>query len=253
MLKTSLNRRSAHKPAKIFGCHDSRILGNVPDMYRRELRAVLILLSFSTRSITIQEVAEATAVDREEQSLTTGNQFGDPFDLLEVCSSLVSLTDVPGGTSSQLRSEDMYQYTPTPRDHKCIQFTHISVKKYMLPSRTKKSIPTPFSINDSLSHSQITQICLIHLLDFNGGKKVVRSHCSGVPLLGYSALHWATYLTQERETERDAIEALPMRVFDPKNENHLLHFLNLHKPDRFVKELSMGQTSHTAKDFKPTL
>jgi hypothetical protein len=189
MLKTSLNRRSAHKPAKIFGCHDSRILGNVPDMYRRELRAVLILLSFSTRSITIQEVAEATAVDREEQSLTTGNQFGDPFDLLEVCSSLVSLTDVPGGTSSQLRSEDMYQYTPTPRDHKCIQFTHISVKKYMLPSRTKKSIPTPFSINDSLSHSQITQICLIHLLDFNGGKKVVRSHCSGVPLLGYSALH----------------------------------------------------------------
>ncbi|KAH8744585.1 hypothetical protein BGZ57DRAFT_936511 [Hyaloscypha finlandica] len=96
----SLNPRWAHKPAKIFGCHDSRILGNVPDMYHRELRAVLMLLSFSTRSMTIQEVAEATAVDLEEQSLTTDNRFGDPFDLLEVCSSLVSLTDIPGGTSS---------------------------------------------------------------------------------------------------------------------------------------------------------
>jgi hypothetical protein len=84
-------------------------------MYHRELRTVLMLLSFSTRSMTIQEVAEATAVDLEEQPFTTDNQFGDPFDLLEVCSSLVSLTDVPGGTSSQLRYEDMYQYTPTPR------------------------------------------------------------------------------------------------------------------------------------------
>jgi hypothetical protein len=70
--------------------------------------------------MTIQEVAEATAVDLEEQPFTTDNQFGDPFDLLEVCSSLVSLTDVPGGTSSQLRYEDMYQYTLTLKDHKCI-------------------------------------------------------------------------------------------------------------------------------------
>ena len=203
--------------------------------------------------MTIQEVAEATAVDLEEQSFTTNNRFGDPFDLLEVCSSLVSLTDVSGDIYSQLRSEGVYRYGSTPKDRKIIQFAHFSVKEYLLASRTKKSIPFPFLINNSLSHSQITQICLIYMLDFNGSKKVVGSHYSGFPFLGYSALHWAMHLTQAKETERDAIEALLMRIFDPKNENHLLNFLNLHNPDGFTKKLSMGPTSRTVKDFKPAL
>ncbi|KAF2809376.1 uncharacterized protein BDZ99DRAFT_531589, partial [Mytilinidion resinicola] len=217
-----------NNPPKDLDTTYSRILSNVPEMYHCELRTILMLLSFSTRPMTIQEVAEATAVDLKKQSFTTKNRFGDPSDLLEFCSSLVSL------------------------DHKIIQFAHFSVKEYLLASRTKESIPTPFLFNDHLSHSQITQMCLIYLLDFNGGKKIVRNHDSEFPFLGYAALHWATHLTQVKETERDAIEALLMRVFDPENDNHLINLLNLCNPDG-AKQVTMQPNSRTTRDFKPAL
>src|SRR5437764_6959398 len=61
------------------------------------------------------------------------------------------------------------------------------------------------------------------------------------------------HLTRAKETERDTIEALLMRIFDPKNENHQLNFLNLRNPDHLVKELSQGSTCRTVKDFNPAL
>src|SRR3954453_22735017 len=101
----------------------SRILGNVPEMYYRELRTVLMLLSFSTRPMTIQEVAEATAVDLDEQSFTIENRFGDPLDLLEICSSLVSIT---AATSHLSYLDSVHRYSPVHREQKIIQFAHFS-------------------------------------------------------------------------------------------------------------------------------
>jgi hypothetical protein len=51
--------------------------------------------------MTIQEVAEATAVDLEAHIFSEDERFGDAYDMLALCSSLVSLVDV--GVDSVLK------------------------------------------------------------------------------------------------------------------------------------------------------
>ena len=232
----------------------SRILDSIPEMYYAELRTVLMLLSFAARPMTIQEIAEATAVNLEEQVFSTNNRLGDPFDLLEICGSLVSLADIPHGLNSPFYAEGVLGWTENiPEDYKVIQFAHFSVKEYFQASRTQESITASLVLSETLSHSQITQMCLIYLLDFSGDKIVDRkqSHHSIYPFLAYSAIHWTTHLKKAKMTEQDTIEALLIRLFNPRDETHLLNLLNLHHPRQ--GDMSTGPVSYSLKSFNPTL
>ena len=126
----------------------TRILQKVPSENQRELRSILMLLAFSARPMTIQEVAEATAVDLEAQSFSLDERFGDPYDMLALCSSLVSLTEV--GTDSILNKERGYQFN-WGKDLKIVQFAHFSVKEYILSEAACESIPDCLHINEALS------------------------------------------------------------------------------------------------------
>ena len=69
----------------------NRILKCVPAEYQREIRCALHLLVISCRPLTLYEVAEAVAVDYEDQKFDVENRLRDPHDILEMCSSLVSV------------------------------------------------------------------------------------------------------------------------------------------------------------------
>jgi hypothetical protein len=58
----------------------TRILQKVPPENEREFRTILMLLAFSARPMTIQEVAEATAVDLESHLFSPDERFGDAYD-----------------------------------------------------------------------------------------------------------------------------------------------------------------------------
>jgi ankyrin repeat protein/archaellum biogenesis ATPase FlaH len=232
----------------------ARILANVPDMYHAELRTALIFLTFSTRPMTVQEVAEATAINIQEHSFSTEDRFGHPYDLLEVCSSLVSLSELPTDANSPFYKEG-YIYSQrlyNKKNIRILQFAHFSVKEYLLAERTQKTILDVFIINEALSHSQITAACLTYLLDFNGGERLVNRDFEEFPLLPYSALHWSAHLALSKATESAAIDPLLLKLFDPA-ENHLLNLLNLYNPQHWQKELAMGATRRSTMDFRPPL
>lgn len=69
-----------------------RILKSIPDEYRREVDCVMHLLVVSYRPLTIAEVAEAVAVDCENDRFDPGDRMIDQYRLLEICSSLVILS-----------------------------------------------------------------------------------------------------------------------------------------------------------------
>jgi hypothetical protein len=52
-----------------------RTFENMNPEYELDLRTILILLAFSTRPMTIQEVAEATVIDLEQQPFSTEDRF----------------------------------------------------------------------------------------------------------------------------------------------------------------------------------
>jgi ankyrin repeat protein len=257
-LKLPNIRKELSNLPKTLDATYTRILKNIPSMYQREMRTVLMLLAFSERPMTIQEVSEATAVNLEEQKFSIEDRFPDAYDLLEFCSSLVSLSELSNDPEFQIRREGIYRYGQMPPDVRILQFAHFSVKEYILSDRTQKTIPPYLLINEALSHSYITQACLIYLLDFNNGERASRFDHEEFPFLAYAALYWTTHLSSMTEIERGSMEALLVRLFDPQNENNLMNYLNLYDPNRRSfgddrKELSLGTLSLNKRDFQPPL
>jgi hypothetical protein len=73
-----------------------------------------------------------------------------------------------------------------------------------------------------LNHLYIAEICLIYLLDFNGGEQAFYIDHDEFPLLPYAALHWIDYLTHgptkslnaAAVSELDNVLHLLTRLFD---------------------------------------
>ena len=70
----------------------NRILNRIPNEYKREAYCVFQLLVISYRPLTLNEIADAVAVDCENETFDPENRLRDPCDILEICSSLVSLS-----------------------------------------------------------------------------------------------------------------------------------------------------------------
>ena len=212
--------------------------------------------------MTIQEVAEATAVDLEAQSFSLDERFGDPYDMLALCSSLVSLTEV--GTDSILNKERGYQFN-WGKDLKIVQFAHFSVKEYILSEAACESIPDCLHINEALSQRYLTEMCLTYLLDFNNGERAMSFDHNGFPFLGYAALHWTTHLAVVPENDRDGISALLMRFFDADHPNSLMNYLNIYNPvstwnahqsrqtGTAPRTINFGTTYRNKQDFQTPL
>ncbi|KIW05058.1 uncharacterized protein PV09_04213 [Verruconis gallopava] len=255
-LKPAQIRAELNKLPKTLDETYARILSNVPEMYRSELRAALIFLAFSARPMTIQEIAEATSINVANQSFSVDDRFCDAYDLLEICSSLVSLTEIPKNGDSPFRREGVWYSNSIWNDPtwKVLQFAHFSVKEYLLAERTQGVLPKISIVNEALAHEYITKACLIYLLEFNGGKRLLERDFKAFPLLAYSALYWSNHFSSIRGDERDdSIKLLLLRLFDPNNQNHLLNLLNLYDPQHWRNELSMGATKRSTKDFQPPL
>ncbi|KAG8823600.1 hypothetical protein FRC19_003481 [Serendipita sp. 401] len=238
----------------------SRILKRVPSVYEREMKSILLLLAFSTRPMTIQEVAEATAVNLENRSFSTDERFPDAYDILELCSSLVSLVDLGSDSASILRKERMNVFN-WPPETKIIHFAHFSVKEYIISERARKMVSPSLVITPSTSQLHIAEMCLIYLLDFNGGKATTNFDHSEYPLLAYAALHWMTHLASMEEADLAAIEDLLLRLFDPDDSANLMNCLNLYDPvSRYTlrqygdQTRTLGFTVHRNKqDFETPL
>ncbi|KAG8851937.1 hypothetical protein FRB91_007150 [Serendipita sp. 411] len=236
----------------------ARILKRISSTYEREMKTILIFLAFSNRPMTIQEVAEATAVNIENRLFSTEERFSDPYDMLELCSSLVSLSDLDETSKSVMRRErtNMFNWGP---EIKVIQFAHFSVKEYILSERAQMTIPTTLRINPSMSHQYITELSLIYLLDFNDGKPAIIFDHEKYPLLTYAGLYWMKHLSSMRESDQANIEDLLLRLFDLDDPSNLMNCLNLYDPTssfslRHYGTPSLGFGRHRNKqDFETPL
>jgi ankyrin repeat protein len=235
-------------PRTLDGTYE-RIFKEMSPDYEREMRTILMLLAFSTRPMTIQEVAEATAVNLEDQAFSIEDRFPDPYDLLELCSSLVSVVDLGSDAGSALKKErgfiGLSSWKP---EIKVLQFAHFSVKEYILSERAQKITTMELQIEHFLCQRQITEICLIYLLDFSEGQAIQgqwgKQH-DDFPFLAYAALHWTRHMSSVPAVEKSSIEGLLIRLFDPDQPHCLMNFLNVYDPAKTWHLYDEGPTIRT--------
>jgi len=150
-LTRSSIRGALHQLPKNLDETYNRTLNNIPKEYQREAHYVLSLLVISYRLLTLKEVAEVVAVDCKNEIFDPEGKLRDPCDILEICSSLISLSGY-----SRLKSPRLMPHSNKNE----LRFAHYSVKEYLVSER----IPSGFHVIQTRAHQLATRIS--HILPF---------------------------------------------------------------------------------------
>jgi hypothetical protein len=160
-----------------------RILQKIPGKDMDYAKAALIWLACSERPLSLEELAEAIIVQPFVKTIDPEDRLSDPLEVLEICGSLVSLSQVEGRYSDGRYALGLRFRT--------VQLSHYSVKEYLMSERMRSKKETAMYVHAFHKAQQIlAETCITYLLlddievdtEFDYLIKLY-------PLLGYSAYY----------------------------------------------------------------
>ena len=214
-----------------------RVLSQISQANQAHAHRMLQCLLVAVRPLTVEELAELLAFefDAEQEGIPKYRAAWRLDDqtqaVLSTCSSLVTIVD------------DKTDWTWTYRQRRrrpVVQFSHFSVKEFLLSNRLTSSI-SRYRIHPAPAHTILTQACIGFLLhldeDFNN--RSVR----GFPLADYAARHWVEHAKYKDVASRvkDGMETL----FDP-DKPYFATWIGIHDIDK----IDTGDDFNTPK-FTP--
>jgi ankyrin repeat domain-containing protein 50 len=172
-----------------------RILRNIDEGSIEDARRILILLCFSSRPLTVQELIDGIAVDLQEPAcLNLRRRLQDVDDLREICPGLIDVgvqadNERDSGADSD---DDIYELTQT------LRIAHFSVQEYLESERIKLH---RFALKAASAHEEIAQICLVYLQE--PGLSSGRSNHTNLkefPLAHFAAQFWHDHYKNSMNT-----------------------------------------------------
>ncbi|KAK0636779.1 ankyrin repeat-containing domain protein [Bombardia bombarda] len=184
-----------------------RILQRVEDEHPDEvetLQKVLCWLVRGIRNLTLEELAEAIAVDPEsgDESMDFGAVDTDPEDILELLGGLVTVST-----------------------EKVICLAHYSVKEFLVSEDIRKVKPL-FWIGTENVESQLAIVCLTYLCydDFRSpalpDRDEFQSRLTEYKFLQYASQAWALHAQRSEKSGKqdEALVDLTMRLFQSRSD-----------------------------------
>jgi hypothetical protein len=237
-------KRLRNLPKTLDETYD-RILSVIPDETWEVARAALALLTYSLQPLTIQELAEGMVVDCREQIFDPDeHRLTNYREVLEICSSLVTIASVPFRPREvQWQSEkagiERTNILMVQPDLEVVQFAHFSVKEYFMLERAKaRPKVSRFSFSSVTAHREISETCLIYLLDFSRGKRLNRIDFQVFPLLAYTARYWLEHWRRQLAlADQQTVDSLIRRMLDTDTDSgskSYINYLNICPPDTLV-------------------
>ncbi|KAH9052800.1 hypothetical protein EDB87DRAFT_1581409 [Lactarius vividus] len=166
-----------------------RILRGVNKAQKDNAHRLLQCLAVAVRPLRVEELAELLAFDFEASGsggipkLKDDWRWDDQEEaVLSTCSSLIAV--VPDG------------------DSRVVQFSHFSVKEYLISPRLARSDGdvSRFHIDLNAAHTILAQACLGTLLQLD--EHTNNSGAEGLPLVEYAAPHWVDHAQFEDVSSR---------------------------------------------------
>ena len=184
----------------------ARILESIDNKgYGDQVAKILQWLAYSIVPMSLDEVAEMLTVDMESHPLVDfERRFEDPQDILELCSSLVSIG--PG----------------TRFGETSLQFAHFSVREVLESPRLDHGPAKKFALDEMRANILIAESCIaynIHLdsLQVSFRRGIMYREC---PLSSYAAEHWDWHAKNAREN--GTITSLCERLFRSRSDDSKL-------------------------------
>jgi ankyrin repeat protein len=212
MLRKSL----ATLPPTLDQTYDQILIDIDEDDFMYAFR-ILQWLAFSTRPLTVEEVAEAAAVDAErDPAFQRDEVLEDPLEALNICSSLVTMT---------VNSKDA-RMNPGQR---VLALAHYSVQEYLLSDRINQSHAWQYSMQTVSSHVTIAKGCLRYLLQLQTPIVDFEETFQSSALALYSANYWMQH-THEAGEYMNEISQIAIDLFSVDSPSYQI-WIRLFNPD----------------------
>jgi ankyrin repeat protein len=188
-----------------------RILLSIDKNDRGKAHTALQWLTFSARPLQLQEVAEAVVVEPECDSFSPEDRMFEPYDIISICRSLVSISE----DTSELR------------------LAHYSVQEYLVSERIRKGPASFFSVIRVSADTLIAEVCLTYILLFDKPDSLSKTSLSEWPLLDYACKHWFHHAGRlTGESDRRNASRLTEKLFTPHKNLAFYQWLRVFEPDR---------------------
>ena len=183
---------------------------------------MLQCLVVAARPLRVAELAEIPAFDFSAKGipkLNPGWRWEDHEEaVMSTCSSLVIIVEDKSEDSNKDKNEDS----------RIVQFSHFSVKEFLMSSRFAKSSRdvSYYHVEPETAHTIVAQACLGILLQLDD--RMNRNKIKNFPLAKYAARYWVKHAQAENLLSqiKDGIE----RLFDP-NKPHFAAWLWIYNED----------------------
>jgi len=233
ILPSVARKKLKQLPATLYDSYD-RILESVSEENISAVRAALMFLAHSVKPMTVEEMAEAVSINVDEQSFDPEVRTDDPLSvILELCSSLVAVTDIPSDEKPWLFSWTGRYYGSLG----VVRFAHYSVKEYIISQRNKHTALKSFYLDELGSHQHIAQALLLYILTVGSRSEETTAqlleHGSGTnPLRMYASQFWSQHCRHIPPSKRPArLSELIHALFDTKDPGPYIFWLNSSRQD----------------------
>lgn len=201
--------------------------------------------------MAVEEIADAVLIDVEEQSFDPEERTVDPLSLiLELCSSLVTVTEAPQDANLHL-----FSWTRLYGSLGVVRFAHYSVKEYFISERNKQSALKGFYFDKVRSHQHITQALLLYILTVASSEEDARRppyDSKNIPLRIYASQYWPQHCRQV-PPEKRSLELLEYiyALFNTEDPGPYIFWLNSYNQDYDPKARSFYRFERSLAQFAP--
>ena len=208
---------------------------SIPREYHREAYSALQFLSVAGNCVSVADVAEAVAVDRVSCTFDPQDRLVDPFDIVEVLSTLVTYTP----SQIALRHEEPLQgHFPGAERATELRLAHYSVQKYLQSDRIRNKKTSKFYISSYEAEKCAAETCLTYLLWFDRPDSISAELLLDFPFGLYAAEHWyqhayVAYKSIHYQRDRKSnLTRLSLELLRPEKSSSYINWLRLSDPYR---------------------
>ena len=244
-LKPSVLRNALRSLPETLDETYDRILLNIPPEYEREAYLALQYLAVAPCSVSVADVAEAVAIDRECHTFDPEDRLADPFDIVEVLASLVTYSSAQIAVTIDEASDGRYVGAERATG---LRLSHYSVKEYLMSDRLRNKRSSKLYISIYEAHKCVAEACLTYLLWFDHSESVSLRFVLDFPFGLYAARYWhhharLAYESPELPPEgKDNLSTMCVDLLNPERSSSFINWLKLSDPYRFRQGTNFDRT-----------
>lgn len=222
----------------------ARILSNVDESHVHCVYKILQWLTFSTRPLEIEELAEVVAIDVNEQPrFDPEKRFADIHDILEPCSSLITTIGNAYCIPKLIYlDENGVQYgADNENDRTYVRLAHSSVKEFLLSQSNMEGSGKAYGMEELASNGLMAEDCIAHLIHIGQVDPADSELVKIYPLARYAASCWSRHV-QMADHSNERVTSYTMELLQPKKTTVLNTWIRLYNFETFHREQCLNES-----------